>query len=96
VPASHRSLEAVNALVAQGKRSTTSNSQDIRLGNHSIAATAPRRTWTPVPPTFNLFNANLLEGFTLRTNMTRRDTYIADGGHNAVLNFPDNGTHTES
>ena len=43
---------------------------------------------------FNLFNAKFLEGFTLRTNITWRDTYMADGGHNAVFNFPDNGTHS--
>jgi len=43
---------------------------------------------------FNLFNAKFLEGFTLRTNITWRDTYVADGGHNAVFNFPDNGTHS--
>jgi diacylglycerol O-acyltransferase / trehalose O-mycolyltransferase len=45
-------------------------------------------------PAFDLFNAKFLEGFTLRTNITWRDTYIADGGHNAVFNFPDNGTHS--
>jgi diacylglycerol O-acyltransferase/trehalose O-mycolyltransferase len=43
---------------------------------------------------FNLFNAKFLEGFTLRTNITWRDTYIADGGHNAVFNFPEAGTHS--
>jgi diacylglycerol O-acyltransferase/trehalose O-mycolyltransferase len=43
---------------------------------------------------FNLFNAKFLEGFTLRTNVTWRDTYIADGGHNAVFNFPETGTHS--
>ena len=43
---------------------------------------------------FNLFNAKFLEGFTLRTNVTWRDNYIAAGGHNAVFNFPDNGTHS--
>jgi diacylglycerol O-acyltransferase / trehalose O-mycolyltransferase len=37
--------------------------------------------------------AEFLEGLTRRTNETFRDTYIADGGHNAVFNFPDNGTH---
>jgi diacylglycerol O-acyltransferase/trehalose O-mycolyltransferase len=42
----------------------------------------------------NLFNAKFLEGFTKRTNITFRDTYIADGGKNAVFNFPDNGTHS--
>jgi len=39
------------------------------------------------------FNAKFLEGFTKRTNETFRDNYIAAGGHNAVFNFPDNGTH---
>ncbi|HUO38193.1 MAG TPA: alpha/beta hydrolase family protein, partial [Mycobacterium sp.] len=42
----------------------------------------------------NLFNAKFLEGFTKRTNLTFRDTYLADGGHNGVFNFPDNGTHS--
>ena len=41
----------------------------------------------------NLMAAQFLEGFTLRTNMTFRDTYIASGGTNAVFNFPANGTH---
>jgi diacylglycerol O-acyltransferase/trehalose O-mycolyltransferase len=43
--------------------------------------------------TGNLFNAKFLEGFTLRTNKTFRDTYLADGGTNGVFNFPANGTH---
>jgi diacylglycerol O-acyltransferase/trehalose O-mycolyltransferase len=42
----------------------------------------------------NLFNAKFLEGFTKRTNVTFRDTYLADGGKNGVFNFPDNGTHS--
>ena len=42
----------------------------------------------------NLFNAKFLEGFTLRTNKTFRDTYIANGGTNGVFNFPENGTHS--
>jgi diacylglycerol O-acyltransferase/trehalose O-mycolyltransferase len=37
--------------------------------------------------------AEFLEGLTRRTNETFRDTYIADGGHNATFNFPDSGTH---
>ncbi|MDX1888778.1 alpha/beta hydrolase family protein [Mycolicibacterium sp. 050158] len=37
--------------------------------------------------------AKFLEGLTIRTNRTFQDTYIADGGKNAVFNFPDNGTH---
>ena len=41
----------------------------------------------------NLFNAKFLEGFTLRTNKTFRDTYLAKGGTNGVFNFPANGTH---
>jgi diacylglycerol O-acyltransferase / trehalose O-mycolyltransferase len=40
------------------------------------------------------FNAKFLEGFTLRTNKTFQDNYIAAGGKNAVFNFPDNGTHS--
>ncbi|MGU3654238.1 esterase family protein [Mycolicibacterium sp. A43C] len=42
----------------------------------------------------NLFNAKFLEGFTLRTNKTFRDTYLANGGSNGVFNFPENGTHS--
>ncbi len=42
----------------------------------------------------NLFNAKFLEGFTLRTNKTFQQNYIAAGGKNAVFNFPQNGTHS--
>lgn len=42
----------------------------------------------------NLFNAKFLEGFTLRTNKTFKDEYIAAGGTNGVFNFPDAGTHS--
>lgn len=42
----------------------------------------------------NLINAKFLEGFTLRTNKTFRDTYLAQGGTNGVFNFPANGTHS--
>lgn len=42
----------------------------------------------------NLFNAKFLEGFTLRTNKTFRDNYLAAGGTNGVFNFPVNGTHS--
>ena len=42
----------------------------------------------------NLFNAKFLEGFTKRTNLTFRDTYINAGGRNGVFNFPDSGTHS--
>ena len=42
----------------------------------------------------NLLAAQFLEGLTLRTNVTFRDNYIAAGGHNAVFNFPPNGTHS--
>jgi diacylglycerol O-acyltransferase/trehalose O-mycolyltransferase len=41
----------------------------------------------------NLFNAKFLEGFTLRTNKTFQDNYIAAGGKNGVFNFPSGGTH---
>jgi diacylglycerol O-acyltransferase/trehalose O-mycolyltransferase len=41
----------------------------------------------------NLFNAKFLEGFTLRTNKTFQEQYIAAGGKNGVFNFPQNGTH---
>ena len=41
----------------------------------------------------NLFNAKFLEGFTLRTNKTFQENYIAAGGKNGVFNFPTDGTH---
>ncbi|OHV06795.1 diacylglycerol acyltransferase/mycolyltransferase Ag85C [Mycobacterium talmoniae] len=37
--------------------------------------------------------AKFLESFTLRTNETFRDNYIAAGGNNGVFNFPADGTH---
>jgi diacylglycerol O-acyltransferase / trehalose O-mycolyltransferase len=37
--------------------------------------------------------ATFLEGLTIRTNITFQDNYIAAGGHNAVFNFPEAGTH---
>ena len=40
------------------------------------------------------FNAKFLEGFTLRTNKTFQENYIAAGGKNGVFNFPSNGTHS--
>ncbi len=40
------------------------------------------------------FNAKFLEGFTLRTNKTFQETYIAAGGKNGVFNFPSAGTHS--
>jgi diacylglycerol O-acyltransferase/trehalose O-mycolyltransferase len=42
----------------------------------------------------NLMSAQFLEGFTLRTNVTFRDNYLAAGGRNGVFNFPENGTHS--
>ena len=42
----------------------------------------------------NLFNAKFLEGFTLRTNKTFQEQYIAAGGKNGVFNFPSAGTHS--
>ncbi|MFN8042938.1 MAG: alpha/beta hydrolase family protein [Mycobacterium sp.] len=42
----------------------------------------------------NLFNAKFLESFTLRTNKTFKDNYLAAGGTNGVFNFPANGTHS--
>ncbi|MDT5187669.1 MAG: diacylglycerol O-acyltransferase / trehalose O-mycolyltransferase [Mycobacterium sp.] len=41
----------------------------------------------------NLFNAKFLEGFTLRTNKTFQENYVAAGGKNGVFNFPSDGTH---
>jgi diacylglycerol O-acyltransferase / trehalose O-mycolyltransferase len=37
--------------------------------------------------------AEFLEGLTRQTNITFQQNYLAAGGHNAVFNFPDNGTH---
>jgi diacylglycerol O-acyltransferase/trehalose O-mycolyltransferase len=37
--------------------------------------------------------ATFLEGFTLRTNQTFKDNYLAAGGTNGVFNFPTAGTH---
>ncbi len=45
-------------------------------------------------PGQNLMAAQFLEGFTLRTNISFRDKYIAAGGTNGVFNFPPNGTHS--
>ena len=42
----------------------------------------------------NLMAAQFLEGFTLRTNVSFRDNYIAAGGTNGVFNFPPQGTHS--
>jgi len=42
----------------------------------------------------NLMSAQFLEGFTLRTNQSFRDNYIAAGGTNGVFNFPPTGTHS--
>ncbi|MBE1550448.1 diacylglycerol O-acyltransferase/trehalose O-mycolyltransferase [Mycobacterium sp. OAS707] len=41
----------------------------------------------------NLFNAKFLEGFTLRTNKTFQENYLAAGGRNGVFNFPSDGVH---
>ena len=38
--------------------------------------------------------AKFLEGFTLRTNKTFQENYIAAGGKNGVFNLPSNGTHS--
>lgn len=40
------------------------------------------------------FPAKFLETFTLRTNKTFQQEYIAAGGKNGVFNFPDAGTHS--
>ncbi len=39
------------------------------------------------------FNAKFLESFTLRTNETFQEEYLAAGGKNGVFNFPSGGTH---
>jgi diacylglycerol O-acyltransferase/trehalose O-mycolyltransferase len=38
--------------------------------------------------------AQVLEGLTLQTNLAWKDQYIAQGGDNAVFNFPPTGTHS--
>ncbi|MGV0644334.1 esterase family protein [Mycolicibacterium sp. XJ879] len=40
------------------------------------------------------FNAEFLEKFTLRTNETFQEEYLAAGGKNGVFNFPQSGTHS--
>jgi diacylglycerol O-acyltransferase / trehalose O-mycolyltransferase len=42
----------------------------------------------------NLMSAKFLEGFTIRTNKTFQENYLAAGGKNGVFNFPQNGTHS--
>ncbi|HVQ98231.1 MAG TPA: alpha/beta hydrolase family protein [Mycobacterium sp.] len=38
--------------------------------------------------------AKFLEGFVRSSNIKFQDAYTAAGGHNAVFNFPENGTHS--
>lgn len=45
-------------------------------------------------PAGDNFNAEFLEKFTLRTNKTFQEEYIAAGGKNGVFNFPESGTHS--
>jgi diacylglycerol O-acyltransferase/trehalose O-mycolyltransferase len=40
------------------------------------------------------FSAQYLENITLSSNKDFRQTYLAAGGHNAIFNFPPNGTHS--
>ena len=39
-------------------------------------------------------SAKFLEGFVRTSNLKFQDAYNAGGGHNAVFNFPDSGTHS--
>jgi diacylglycerol O-acyltransferase/trehalose O-mycolyltransferase len=41
-----------------------------------------------------LFTAGFLENITLNTNKQFQQNYLAAGGHNAVFNFPPDGTHS--
>src|SRR6201997_1703754 len=41
-----------------------------------------------------MFSASFLETITLSTNKQFQQRYLAAGGHNAVFNFPPNGTHS--
>jgi diacylglycerol O-acyltransferase / trehalose O-mycolyltransferase / mycolyltransferase Ag85 len=38
--------------------------------------------------------AKFLEGFVRKSSLAFQDAYTAAGGHNALFNFPDNGTHS--
>jgi diacylglycerol O-acyltransferase/trehalose O-mycolyltransferase len=38
--------------------------------------------------------AKFLEGFVRSSNIKFQEAYVAAGGHNAVFNFPENGTHS--
>ncbi|UWW08252.1 esterase family protein [Mycolicibacterium brumae] len=40
------------------------------------------------------FSASYLENITISTNKEFQQRYVAAGGHNAVFNFPANGTHS--
>ncbi len=42
----------------------------------------------------NNLPAKFLEGFVRTSNIKFQDAYNAAGGHNAVFNFPDTGTHS--
>ena len=64
------------------------------VASGSTAVTATRRISSAGTSAGNLFNAKFLEGFTLRTNKTFQENYIAAGGKNGVFNFPSNGTHS--
>ncbi|WP_280832672.1 esterase family protein [Mycolicibacterium frederiksbergense] len=41
-----------------------------------------------------LYSAQFLENITVNTNKEFQQRYLASGGHNAVFNFPPNGTHS--
>ncbi len=63
---------------------------DLRGGNGK-----PADLGTGAPPEGDDLPAKFLEGFTLRTNKTFQQTYLAEGGRNGVFNFPpDRGTHS--
>jgi diacylglycerol O-acyltransferase / trehalose O-mycolyltransferase / mycolyltransferase Ag85 len=42
----------------------------------------------------NQYSAQVLENITLSTNKEFQQKYVAAGGHNAVFNFPTDGTHS--
>jgi diacylglycerol O-acyltransferase/trehalose O-mycolyltransferase len=81
-------------LLHKEKGDSNSNSQDLRFSKRNIFGNGNPSDLDSGITAFNLFNAKLLEGFALRTNIGWRDTYLADGGHNAVFNFAGNGTHS--
>jgi len=67
-----------------------------RLGGHQLTAFASWEKWR-VDDGSNFgaqYSAQFLENITLSTNKEFQQKYVAAGGHNAVFNFPTDGTHS--